>query len=91
MDHCLKPAHRANWSEVGLAMAEFRMAKVLAASGRADEASPYSQAADAARDKYLREAPQHFRGIEKDAQAVHDQMLAFWHGRMTGKMKRSTP
>lgn len=91
LEHCLKPAHRAGWSEVGIAMAEFRMAGVKTSLSGREAGAPHAQEAQAARNKYLLEVPQYFKGIEEDPQAIQDQMLCCWHGRITGKLKQSKP
>lgn len=84
---CLKPRNRVDWYETNIALAQYRLAKVFAALGDPKAAQPLEDAAKSIRDRYLRDFPQYFKGIEQDAQAVHDQMIGFWSGRMTGRLK----
>lgn len=89
LDHCLAPAHQVDWSEVGIAMAEFRYSKVLALQGEENESKKHALYAKRWRDKYVESTPEYFKGIEDDEQAIHDQMVSFWHYRMTGKLKQA--
>lgn len=54
------------------------------------EGTVHEAAAVAVRERYMRDYPQHFVKTDGSAQEVHDQMISFWHGRMTGAMKRRT-
>ncbi|KAF2791291.1 hypothetical protein K505DRAFT_363966 [Melanomma pulvis-pyrius CBS 109.77] len=88
LELCLEPKNCVMWSEVGIAMAEYRLGIVLSALGDA-AADEHINVARSTRERYLRDYPDRFGGGKRmDDQAIHDQMCSFWHGRVTSVMKQ---
>lgn len=102
LEACLQRRKRAVWNEEGVARAQFRYARVLhrLASRAKDEGkiaemnrlkdeatkceSAVSQAVQRFRTEYVKYMPE-----SDDQEAILDQMVSFWAGRFTGKLRQS--